>query len=109
MNGYELAPGSAPSWSGENWYMAPAVVPHVMVIEPKSESYDEYHERQKRQEGVPRRSFGFARVLDEPAVEEPEQEPVAPSPRAGVDEVEFLTGRDGSPFWRRVVGASGRQ
>jgi hypothetical protein len=39
--------------------------PTISVIEAEKESYSEYHERKKREEGRKRVPFGFGRVLEE--------------------------------------------
>lgn len=56
-------------WSGQNWYeWSGLTAPTIAIIEPSRESYDEYYERRKREEDVPKVPFGFARaaVDDEP-------------------------------------------
>lgn len=39
--------------------------PTIHVIERAEESYNEYHERKKREESKKRVPFGFARALEE--------------------------------------------
>jgi hypothetical protein len=57
------------SWfrdSDDRWEMTSGLAaPTIAVIERPAESYDQHHERKKREEGAPRRSFGFGRVLDD--------------------------------------------
>lgn len=59
-----LAPRNQPGWSGQNWYETSGLkVPTIAVIEPASESYDDYHERKKREQDAERLPFGFSRAL----------------------------------------------
>lgn len=55
--------------SGENWelWWSGRVAPTIYVIEPVNQSYDDYHERKKKEEAGARKvPFGFSRALDEP-------------------------------------------
>lgn len=57
------------SWfrdSDDRWELTSGLAaPTIAVIELPVESYDAFHERKKREEGAPRRSFGFGRILDD--------------------------------------------
>lgn len=51
-------------WSGQNWFQrSNGYQPTISVIESKAESYDEHHERRKREEGAEKVPFGFSRAL----------------------------------------------
>lgn len=58
-------------WSGVNWYYRRQDQPTIYVIERPSESYDDYHERMKREDGREKVPFGFARAVPRPDTERP--------------------------------------
>lgn len=61
-------------WSGQNWYERSGMLaPTIVVIDRKADSYEEYHQRMKREEGAERVPFGFSRALLEP--EPPKRKP----------------------------------
>lgn len=54
------------TWSGQNWYCRPSGAPTtIAVIDREKESYEEYHQRKKREEAGRVVPFGFARELEE--------------------------------------------
>lgn len=52
------------------WLVAPSDRATISVIDKPSESYSEYYERKKREEGARRVPFGFSRALIDEEVKE---------------------------------------